>query len=315
MSKPEILQMGEYPEWDETPLQAEFIMRRYFEAADPAGFLAQHGAGIRGVASKGNLTVPVEVMDALPNLEIISVYGVGYDGVDVEACRSRGIKVTNTPDVLTKDVADFGVAMMLAQSRGILGGQAWTASGKWSSEGGYALQSRVHGKRAAILGLGRIGYEVARRLAAFDMEISYSDIGPKDFATDWTFVAEPVALAAQADFLFVTLSASADTHHIVNAEVLRSLGPEGMVINISRAANIDEGALLDALESGEVGSAAIDVFDNEPDLDPRWLALDNVLLQPHQASGTFETRKSMGKLMRDNLSAHFAGKPLLTPVT
>ena len=216
--------------------------------------------------------------------------------------------------MLTKDVADLGVAMMLALSRGMVGAEDWVRSGRWASEGLYPLKRRVHGRRAGILGLGRIGYEVGKRLAGFDMEIAYSDVGPKDFAPDWRFVADPVALARDVDFLFVTLAASAATRHIVGREVIAALGPEGMVINISRASNIDEAALLDALESGALGSAALDVFEGEPKLDPRFLKLGNVLLQPHHASGTVETRKAMGQLVRDNLTAHFAGRPLPTPV-
>ena len=172
----------------------------------------------------------------------------------------------------------------------------------------------MHGRRAGILGLGRIGYEVAKRLAGFDMDIAYSDTGPKDFARDWTFVADPVALAERSDFLFVTLAASAETRHIVGRKVIEALGPDGMLINISRASNIDENALLDALEARTLGSAALDVFEGEPNLNPRFLALDNVLLQPHMASGTVETRKAMGQLVFDNLSAHFDGRPLPTPV-
>ena len=162
--------------------------------------------------------------------------------------------------------------------------------------------------------MGRIGFEVAKRLAAFDMDVSYSDLAPRDFATQWTFVSDPVALAEAADFLFVTLAASDAIRHIVGKTVIRALGPTGMLVNISRASNVDEEALLDALESGALGSAALDVFDGEPAVNPRFLVLDNVLLQPHHASGTVETRKAMGALVYDNLVAHFEGRSLPTPV-
>jgi lactate dehydrogenase-like 2-hydroxyacid dehydrogenase len=251
---------------------------------------------------------------ACPKLEVISVYGVGFDAVDLDACRARGIRVTNTPDVLTNDVADLGVAMMLVQSRGMIGAETWVRDGSWAAKGLYPLKRRVWGRKAGVLGLGRIGYEVAKRLVGFDMDIAYSDVAPKDFAKDWEFLADPVSLAARSDFLFVTLAASAATRHIVGAEVIEALGPEGMLINISRASNIDEAALLDALQTGKLGSAALDVFEGEPKLDLRFLTLPNVLLQPHHASGTVETRQAMGKLVRDNLAAHFAGKPLLTQV-
>lgn len=314
MSKIDILQVGPYPSWDEERLNANFTMHRYFDAPEKAAFLSENGATIRGIATRGELGANRAMIEALPKLEIISVYGVGFDAVDLAAAREHGIRVTNTPDVLTKDVADLGVAMMLAQARGMMGGESWVRSGDWAAKGLYPLKSRVHGKRVGVLGLGRIGFEVAKRLAGFDMDIAYSDTGPKDFAKDWTFIADPVELASRSDFLFVTLAASAETRHIVGAKVIEALGPEGMLINISRASNIDEEALLDALEKKTLGSAALDVFDGEPNLNPRFLALDNVLLQPHMASGTYETRKAMGALVYDNLSAHFEGKPLLTPV-
>lgn len=314
MTKPDILQVGLYPDWDQVPLDEAFTMHRYFEAADKAAFLAAVGPRVRGIATRGELGANAAMIAACPNLEVISVYGVGYDAVDLAACRARGIRVTNTPDVLTNDVADLGVAMMLAQSRGILGAEAWVRDGSWVKRGLYPLRRKVWGRRAGVLGLGRIGFEVARRLVGFDMDIAYSDLGPKSYAEQWTFIADPVALAARSDFLFVTLAASAATRHVVGKAVIEALGPEGMLINISRASNVDEGALLDALEGGRLGSAALDVFDGEPNLNPRFLALPNVLLQPHHASGTIETRMAMGQLLRDNLSAHFEGRPLPTAV-
>lgn len=312
--KPEILQVGPYPVWDQEPLDDAFVMHRYFEASDKPAFLAKHGPHIRAIATRGELGASRQMIEACPNLGIISVYGVGFDAVDIAAARERNIRVTNTPDVLTNDVADLGVAMMLCLSRGMIGAERWVKDGSWAAKGLYPLQHRVWGKKAGVLGLGRIGFEVARRLAGFDLDIAYSDVGPKDYAKQWRFIADPVELAAHSDFYFVTLAASAATRHIVNAKVVEALGPQGMLINISRASNIDESALLDALESKKLGSAALDVFEGEPKLNPRFLQLDNVLLQPHHASGTFETRKAMGALMRENLKAHFAGQPLLTPV-
>lgn len=314
MSKVEILQVGPYPQWDEIPLNKAFTMRRYFEAQDKIAFLGEHGPHIRGIATRGELGADRSLIDACPKLEIISVYGVGYDAVDIAAAKEKGVFVTNTPDVLTADVADLGVAMMMVQSRGMIGAEQWVRSGNWAAQGLYPLKNRVHGKKAGILGLGRIGFEVGKRLAGFDMDIAYCDIEAKAYAPDWLFIHDTVKLAEHADFLFVTLAASAETRHIVGKEVIDAVGPSGMVINISRASNIDEDALLGALESGSLGAAALDVFEGEPALNPRFLELDNVLLQPHHASGTFETRKAMGKLMRDNLMAHFKGESLLTPV-
>ncbi|NTJ11403.1 2-hydroxyacid dehydrogenase [Rhizobium lusitanum] len=314
MDKPPILQIGPYPQWDQEPLDAAFQVHRYFEATDKAKLLAEVGPSIKAIATRGELGANRGMIEACPNLQLISVYGVGFDAVDLQACRERGIRVTNTPDVLTNDVADLGVAMMLCQSRGMLGAETWVRDGSWAGKGLYPLKRRVWGRRAAVLGLGRIGFEVAKRLKGFDLQIAYSDVEAKSFASDMKFVADPVELARQSDFLFVTLAASAATRHIVGRQVIEALGPEGMLINISRASNIDEEALLEALETGKLGSAALDVFEGEPKLNPRFLALDNVLLQPHHASGTIETRKAMGQLVRDNLTAHFAGQPLPTPV-
>ncbi|MDX8435554.1 2-hydroxyacid dehydrogenase [Mesorhizobium abyssinicae] len=314
MQRPHILQVGPYPAWDEEPLNEAFTVHRYFAADDKPAFLAEVGPLVRGIATRGELGANRAMIDACPSLELVSVYGVGFDAVDLVACRERGVRVTNTPDVLTNDVADLGIAMMLCLSRGMIGAERWVRDGSWAAKGLYPLKRRVWGRRAGVLGLGRIGYEVAKRLAGFGMDIAYSDVAPKDFAADWEFLADPVALARRSDFLFVTLAASAATRHIVNSEVIAALGEEGMLINISRASNIDEDALLDALEDKVLGSAALDVFEGEPKLNPRFLALDNVLLQPHHASGTVETRKAMGRLVRDNLAAHFAGQPLISPV-
>ncbi len=316
MTKPEILQLGSYPAWDEEPLNDAFTVHRYFEAADKAAFLARVGGNVRGIATRGDLGASRAIIEACPKLEIISVYGVGYDAVDVEACRARGIHLTNTPDVLTKDVADLAVAMMLAQARGIPAAERWARDGSWTAKGGFPLTRRAWGRRAGILGLGRIGFEIARRLKGFDMPISYSSRAPKAEAEaeGFVYVADPVELARQTDVLFVALAATAETRHIVGREVIAALGPEGMLVNISRGSNVDEEALIEALTTGKLGSAALDVFESEPVFDPRLLTLSNVLLQPHHGSGTVETRKAMGQLMRDNLTAHFSGAPLLTPV-
>ncbi len=314
MTKPDILLMAPYPDWDLVELEARYAVHKIYEAEDRDAFLATHGPNIQAIATRGELGASADLIGKLPQVEIVSVYGVGYDAVDLAACRERGIRVTNTPDVLTNDVADLGVAMMLCHSRGMVGAEGWVKDGSWAAKGLYPLKRRVWGQRAGVLGLGRIGFEVAKRLKGFDMDIAYSDVAEKPYADGMTFVADPVALAERSDVLFVTLAASAATRHIVSKQVIEALGPEGMLINISRASNIDEDALLDALESGALGSAALDVFEGEPMLNPRFLKLDNVLLQPHHASGTIETRKAMGKLVRDNLAAHFAGEALPTPV-
>lgn len=312
MTRPHVLQTGALPDWDQAPLDAACQVHRLFEAVDRAAFLAGHGPAVRAIVTRGDLGADAALIAACPALEVIVVFGVGYDAVDVVACKARGVRLTNTPDVLTGDCADLAVAIALAQARGIVKAEAFLRAGNWL-KGGFPLQRRFWGQRAGILGMGRIGTAVAERLVGFGMQIAYSARSPK--GVPWTYVPDPVALAAQSDFLFVTLAASSATRHVVSADVIAALGPQGMLINISRASNVDEEALLVALETGVLGSAALDVFEDEPRLNPRFLALPNVLLQPHVASGTEATRRAMGQLMRDNLAAHFAGQPLLTEVT
>ena len=311
MTKPHVLQMGALPDWDQTPLEASFILHPHYSATDKTALLASIGSDIRAIATNGGVGASAELIAACPKLEVISIYGVGFDAVDLAACNARGIKVANTPDVLTDDCADLAVGMMLALARGIVKAEAWARSGEWT-KASFPLQRRVTGMKAGILGLGRIGVEVGKRLEGFGMDIAYSARTAKD--TPYTFIADPVALAERSDVLIVTALSNAETRHLVSAKVLAALGPNGLLVNISRASIIDETALLEALEAGQLGGAALDVFEGEPHLNPRFLALPNVLLQPHHASGTLETRRAMGQLMRENLTAHFAGKPLLTPV-
>jgi|SRR6056297_3332535 len=314
MSKPNILQMGALPEWDEAPMRDAYSLHRFFDAADQDALLSEVGPRIQAIATRGDLGASDRIIAACPELEMIAVYGVGYDAVDIAACRARGIAVTNTPDVLTEDCADLALGMWLALSRGIVAAEAWARSGDWVRKGGFPLRHRAGGKCAGILGLGRIGMAVAKRLEGFGMNIAYSARSARAGLDGWRYIPDAAELAAQSDVLFVTLSATADTRHIVNSDVLAALGKEGMLVNISRAQNIDEEALLAALEQEKLRGAALDVFENEPRLDPRFARLDNVLLQPHHASGTHETRRAMGQMMRDNLSAHFAGRPLLSEV-
>jgi lactate dehydrogenase-like 2-hydroxyacid dehydrogenase len=314
MAKPHVLQVGPYPDWDQTPLDAAFTIHRWWEAADKDAFLAKVGPDIRAIATRGDLGASEAMIAACPRLEMISVFGVGYESVHLPSCRARGIRVTNTPDVLTEDVADIAVAMLLALVRRVGPAEAWVRSGDWAAKGVPPLTRKVTGTRAGILGLGRIGAAIGRRLQGFGMDIAYSARSPKPGAEAWTYIPDAVALAERSDHLFIALAATPETRHIVNARVLQALGPEGTLINISRAANVDETALLDALETGQIAGAALDVFEGEPNLNPRFLTAPNILLQPHHGSGTIETRKAMGKLTRDNLTAHFGGQPLLTPV-
>jgi len=315
VSKPDVLQIGAYSPWDEEALAKHFTTHRLFEVADAdkAAYIAERADRLEAIATRGELIVDRSFMEALPNLKIVAVYGVGYDGVDVAAAEALGVRVTNTPDVLTAEVADFGVAMLLAGARGIVGGDQWVRSGNWASQGAFALQRPVHGKKLGIIGLGRIGKAIAKRCAAFDMEIAYTNRS-QAADVDWRYEPDPVKLAAWADYVVVMLPGGPATRHVVSAEVIDAIGPEGMLVNVSRGSTVDEEALIDALKTGRLGFAALDVFENEPNIDQRFFDLPNVLLQPHQGSATLETRKAMGQLMINNLRAHFAGEALLTPV-
>ena len=312
MSKPELLMVGPYPEWDMAALDDNYRLHRLWEAADRASFIAQHADKIQAIATRGDLGASAELMAQLPNLRIVSVFGVGTDGVDLAHAHSRNIHVTNTPDVLTGDVADLGMALLLDAARLMPKGDTLVRSGNWP-QGGLPLTTRVFGKKVGIVGMGRIGQAFAKRAAAFDCGISYFSRTPRP-DLPYRFFPGLLDLAHTVEFLVVTLAGGEGTKNVVNADVLNAFGPDGILVNISRGTTVDEEALLAALENKAIKAAALDVFWNEPNINPRFLALDNVVLHPHHASGTSETRKAMGQLVRDNLAAHFAGKPLLTPV-
>lgn len=307
MTKPDIIAIGSYPDWDRAPMEAGYTVHwGGIEAApDPSA--------VRIVAFKGHDAFTAEMMDQLPNLGLIANFGVGYDAIDVAAATERGIRVTNTPEVLTDDVADLAVGLVIAAKRQMVGADAWVRSGRWAKDGDYPILSKVSGKTLGIVGLGRIGRAIAKRLAAFDMEIGYYSRAPKE-TPGWTHYDSPAALAEASEILIVALSGGPATAGIVDAATIKALGPKGLLVNVSRGTTIDEGAMLDALESGALGQAALDVFASEPDLDPRFQALENVLLSPHQASATIETRQEMGELQRANIEAFLAGEALKTPV-
>jgi D-3-phosphoglycerate dehydrogenase len=312
MTKPEILMTGPYPAWDLEDLESNYKVHKLWEAADWAAYLSEVGGNVRAIATRGEIGASAELMKALPGLEIVSCYGVGTDAIDLSHAKANGIQVTNTPNVLTADVADIGVGLLLAVARQIPQADRYVRDGHWRNANMH-LVTRVHGKKVGIVGMGRIGVEVAKRLAAFDCPIAYFDLNQRD-DLPYTLVPDLIALAEQSEFLIVTLAGGASTQGIINADVLRALGRDGILINISRGSTVDEEALLDALERNVIKGAGLDVFWNEPNIDERFLTLKNVVLQPHHASGTVETRQAMGKLVRDNLAAHFAQQPLLTPV-
>ena len=308
MTAPDIIVTAPLPPVLYDPLKAAYRCHDYFQASDKPGLLAAEGGRVRGLVQGGGSVTPTDLLDRLPALEIISVFGVGYDGVPVDYCRRRGIRVGHTPDVLTDDVADVAVGLVLMTGRGFAKADRFVRAGEWERRG-PELTTKLGGKTAGILGLGRIGKAIAERLAAMKMSIAYTGRQAQP-GVPYRFVPDLKALASLSDFLIVACPGGAATRHLVNADVLAALGKKGTIVNIARGSIIDEAALVRALETGTVKAAGLDVFENEPKVPEALRSMDNVVLLPHVGSGTNETRKAMGDLCLANLAAHFAGEPL-----
>ena len=306
-----LLLIAPVPGFLRDPLASQYDVIDYHHATDKEELLRVHGARIRAMAGVGGSVAPPALLDQLPALEIISVNGVGYDGFPVDYCRARGIRLTNTPNVLTDDVADTAVSLVLMSSRGLVRANRLLHAGNWAAGSG-TLTTKATGKRAGIVGLGRIGKAIARRLAAFDMEIAYHGRHPQDVA--YAYHADLAGLAAWADFLIVVTPGGPGTQHLIDARILAALGSKGTLINVARGSVVDEQALVQALQSGTLGGAGLDVFEHEPAVPVELMAMDHVVLLPHIGSATRETRQAMAQLVLDNLAAHFSGRDLLTPV-
>ena len=279
-----------------------------------AAWLRERASRIRAVVTTGALGLKAADMAALPALEIIAVNGVGLDGVDLDAARARGIAVTTTPNVLTDDVADVALGLLLASARHIVLLDRFVRDGAWERREAVKPASSLRGKTAGIFGFGQIGQAIALRLAAFGVQVRYYQPRAKPGVTA-PLADSLLALAHESDYLIVCAPGTPATRHAVNAEVLAALGPQGTLINIARGALIDEEAMTEALADGRLGAAGLDVFADEPKVPAALRALPNVVLTPHVGSLTVETRHAMGQLVVDNLQAHFAGQPLPTPVT
>lgn len=309
--KPDLLMIGPMFKPTQAVLEGAYTVHKLWEAQDRDAFLASVAPKITAIASTGTRGVDDATMGKLPKLKVIAHFGVGVDSVDVEAAKRRGIAVTNTPDVLTEDVADIALVLLLAAIRRVPQGDRYVREGKWP-KGPMALTQSVQGKKVGILGLGRIGKAIAKRCEAFNLEVAYHGRRKQDVAH--RFYDDAVALAKDVDILIVATPGGDETRGLVNRAVMEALGPEGCVVNIARGSVIDEAAMIQALKEGKLGSAGLDVFDKEPSVPAELLALDNVVVQPHVGSATHPTRTAMGQLVIDNLAAHFAGKPLVTPV-
>ncbi|MEG5262682.1 2-hydroxyacid dehydrogenase [Pseudomonas sp. JDS28PS106] len=292
-------------------LQALYIVHRLYEMPDQDAFLSRHGASIRAVVTGGAKGLSNSIMDRLPALQVIAISGIGTDAVDLKHAARRGVQVTTTPGVLTDDVADMGMGLLIMTLRDLATGERIVRSGQWGAVA-QPLARKVTGIKLGIVGLGRVGHAIARRAQAFNMSILYTDLHEQP-ASGYTFFADLIDLARECDVLM--LAASADHGQtIITAPVLQALGPQGYLINVARGKLVDEPALISALSSRTIAGAGLDVFVDEPNVPLALRALNNVVLQPHRASATEQTRLEMGEIVLANLEACFAGAPLPTAV-
>jgi hydroxypyruvate reductase len=309
--KPDVLMMGPMYAPTAEALDAAFTLHRVWLAPDRDAFIASVAGRVTAAATSGRNGLDDATMAKLPKLKVISHFGVGVDTVDTDAARRRGITVTNTPDVLTEDVADLAFALLLATVRKVVAGDRYVRSGQWM-KGPMALTDTIQGKSMGIIGMGRIGRAIARRAEAFNLSVAYQGPNRKADAA-YAYFHDPVALARECDFLVAACPGGEATRGLVSREVIEALGPAGIFVNISRGSVADEPALVAALKDGRLGGAGLDVFAAEPRVPEDLLALDNVVLLPHVGSATHPTRRAMGQLVVDNLKAFFAGQKLLTP--
>ncbi|MFL6676607.1 MAG: 2-hydroxyacid dehydrogenase [Massilia sp.] len=303
----DLLQIGTFPQLAQDLIDTEFRCHS-LEALEQDEALR---ASVRAIITRSNCVVPAELVERLPSLGIIATCGVGYDLIPLHVAARRNILVSNTPDVLNDAVAELCVGLLLALLRHIPEGDRFTRSGAWRS-GAFPLGVSLAGKRVGIVGLGRIGKEIAKRLAPFGVTLAY--FGRSDQRLAWRFEPDLHQLARASDILILCAPGGAATEHLVDAAVLDALGPQGYLVNVARGSVVKEDDLIAALAGGAIAGAALDVFDNEPSIDPRFFDLDNVVLAPHVGSATSETRMAMARLTLDNLHRFFADGSALTPV-
>ena len=311
MSKPEVLAVAKLSPLLQPQLEAAFTVHDRLHQTDPAA-LAEAAPRIRAIVGSGESKIPAELMAQLPALEVISIMGVGYDGVDVAAAKASGVMVTHTPNVLNDDVADLALGLMLAAARQLPAADRYVREGHWTG-GPMPLARKMSGARLGLVGMGRIGQAIAQRAAAFGMPSAYTARSAKA-ALPYRYFPDARTLAADSDFLVVITPGGAGTRKLIDAEVLKALGPQGILVNVARGSVVDEAALVQALEDGTIAGAGLDVFENEPHVPERLRALPHVVLAPHIGSATGQTRQAMADLAFNNLRAHFAGEPVLTPV-
>ncbi len=311
MSKPDVLAAAKLHPFYRQALDAHYTVHDRTHELDPTAFdkLAPH---IVGVAATGESLVPRSLLERLPSARVVSVFGVGYDGVDVQAALDLKIPVTHTPGVLSEDVADLAIALVLSVARRVAQADAFVRAGRWP-EGPIALGRKVSGARMGIVGMGRIGQAIATRAQSFGMSIAYTARTPKADLPH-RFFPDASSLAAESDFLVVITPGGAATRHLIDAKVLAALGPQGFLINVARGSVVDEQALIKALSEGTIAGAGLDVFADEPRVPEALWSMSQVVLTPHMASATTQTRQAMADLAFANIQAGIEGRPLLTPV-
>ena len=312
MKEIELALIGAQRPWVTEALEQRFTLHHIYAQPDPLAALKPIGPRIRGAAGHGMAGLTRAHMDLMPNIEICALNGVGLETSDVATARERGIVITTAP-VLFDDVADIAIGLALAACRRIVEGDRYLRAGKWSA-GRMALGRKLTGMRAGIIGLGRIGIEVARRLEGFKCDIGYADPVQRDVT--YRAYTDAVALARDSDILFLAAAGGpkGQGRPIIDRAIIEALGPRGIFINVARGWLVDEPALVDALVSGKLGAAGLDVFHDEPNVPAALLSLDNVVLTPHIASSTEETAKAMGDCVVDNLVSWFEGRGALNPV-
>lgn len=316
MPKPRILQIGSltgHPPAD-AELAQQYDVLQYWKATDPQAYLREHADSIEVIATSANIGCKSDVIAALPKLRAICSWGVGYDSIDVEFAQSRNVIVSNTPDVLNDCVADLAWGLLIAAARNIAWGDRFVRANHWENKiGSLTLGTRVSGKKLGIVGLGRIGEAIAKRGLGFDMEVAYHNRRARS-DVDYTYMSSLVDLADWSDFLVIATVGGASTRGLINEEVLRALGPKGIVVNIARGSVIDEPAMVRVLSEGALGGAGLDVFDAEPKVPDALKTMNNVVLMPHVASATHETRRAMTDCLQQNLASFFATGKVITPV-
>lgn len=311
--KPEVLVNGPHMPHVAERLEAEYALSKLHEAKDRVAFLKEVGPRIRGIATGGHHGASAELIDACPNLEIISSVGVGTDAIDLAHAKKRGVIVCNTPDVLNDDVANLAIALLLTTTRKFVAYDRYVREGRWVKDGVPPLTRGIAGKRIGIVGLGRIGLTIAKKLGAFHCDVAYHSRNKRS-DVPYTYYPDLVALARDCMAVIVIVPGGEGTEKLIDRRVMDAIGPEGILINVARGSVVDEPEMIAALKEGRLGGAGLDVFAEEPKVPAELFAMDNVVLQPHQASATVETRRAMGDLMLENLAAHFAGRKLTSPL-